>query len=203
MEIKINSKIINTISDIEKYIDECKPVPFTNGKKIQVECEVMENYLRELNKNVPEEVARYQKVISNQEAILNGAREKAQNLINQAVAQTDAMVSENEVMKRAYDQADEIVRLAQDQAQGIVDTAASEANGLREAATQYMEDVMVYIENVLAASTKAAQDQYTGLINTLTTYTDKIKEDHKQLHADGDEQPADKPETEENQEANN
>lgn len=188
MERKVNSKIISTIDEMDDFISNCKFV-FMSTEKIQVNRETMEEYLRELRKNVPEEIAQYQKVISNQEAILSNAKKKAQDLIDQTVARTDAMVSENEVMKRAYDQADEIVRLAQDQAQGIVDTAANEANELRAAATQYMEDVMVYIESVLSASTKAAQDQYTSLINTLNSYTDKIKEDHKQLHPDTEEQP--------------
>lgn len=181
MERNLDSQIFRVIEEMEDYISNCKGV-FMSSEKIQVNREQMEEYLRDLKRKAPEEIAQYRKIIRNQEQILNDAKMRAEQLIAQTEAQTDEMVSENEVMRRAYAQADEVVRMAQEQAQNLVDSAAMEANELRAAASQYMEDVMIYLENVIAASTKAASDQYGSLINTLNSYADKIKGDHKQLH---------------------
>ncbi len=181
MERKLDSQIFQIIDEMEDYISNCKGV-FMSSEKIQVNREVMEEYLRDLKRKAPDEIEKYRKIIRKQEEILNDAKSRAEQLIAQTEAQTDEMVSENEVMRRAYAQADEVVRMAQEQAQMLVDSAAMEANELRAAASQYMEEVMIYLENVIAASTKAANDQYGSLINTLNSYADKIKGDHRQLH---------------------
>lgn len=183
MERKLDSQIFQVIDEMEDYISNCKSV-FMSTDKIVVHRETIENFIHNLKRKAPDEIEKYRKIIRNQEAILEDAKNRAQHLIDKTVAQTDEMVSENEVMRRAYAQADEVVRMANDQAQQIVDSAAVEANELRAAASQYMEEVMIYLENVLTASTKAANDQYGSLINTLSSYTDKIREDRKQLHPD-------------------
>ena len=53
----------------------------------------------------PEEIKRYQKIISNKEAILNDAKQKAQELINDATIQTNELISEHQIMQQAYAQA--------------------------------------------------------------------------------------------------
>ena len=65
----------------------------------------------------PEEIKRYQKIITNKEAILNDAKQKAQELLNNAAVQTNELVSEHQIMQQAYEQANEIVEMATKQAQ--------------------------------------------------------------------------------------
>ena len=65
------SKIEQLISEIEAYIDECKPQPFTNNKKIIVEKDVIDELLVELRMRTPDEIKKYQKIISNKDAILS------------------------------------------------------------------------------------------------------------------------------------
>jgi len=186
MERKLDSQIFQVIDSMEDYLSNCKGV-FMSSDKIQVNRDVMDEYIRDLKRKAPEEIEQYRKVIRRQEQILNDAKARAEQLIAQTEAQTDEMVSENEVMRRAYAQADDIVKMAQEQAQLLVDSAANEANELRAAASQYMEEVMVYLESVIGASAKAAHEQYGSLINTLNSYGEKIKGDHRQLHPEENE----------------
>ena len=58
----------------------------------------------------PDEIKRYQKIISNKEAILNDARAKAEALIQDATVQTTELINEHEIMQQAYAQANEVVR---------------------------------------------------------------------------------------------
>ena len=74
-------------------------------------------------------IKRYQKIISNKEAILNDARQKAETLINDATVHTNELINEHEIMQQAYSQANDIVSLATQQAQEILDNAMLEANG--------------------------------------------------------------------------
>ncbi len=95
----MNSKIEQLIEEIEDYIDSCKFKPLSSTI-IMVNKEEMEELLRELKMKTPDEIKRYQKIISNKEAILNDARQKADALINEATIHTNELVNEHEIMRR-------------------------------------------------------------------------------------------------------
>lgn len=93
------SRIEQIIEEIEEYIDGCKPQTFSSSKII-VNREEMEELLNELRIKTPEEIKRYQKIISNKEAILADAQAKADAIIAQAQVKTDELVSEHQIMRR-------------------------------------------------------------------------------------------------------
>lgn len=177
----MSSRIEQLIDEIEEYIDSCKP-KFMSSTEIIVNKDEIDELLRELRMKTPDEIKRYQKIISNKEAILNDARSKAEALINEATAHTNELISEHEIMQQAYAQANEVVTMATRQAQEIVDNATIEANALRTAASQYMEDMLSYLENIIVSSTQTANANYQNLISSLNHYEEIIKADRRQLH---------------------
>ena len=80
------SRIEQLISDIESYIDTCKYYPLSNVKII-VNKEQLEDMLTELRLKTPDEVKKYQKILSNKDAILADAKEQADAIINAAQVQ--------------------------------------------------------------------------------------------------------------------
>ena len=122
----MSSKIEQLIDEIEQYIDSCKYQALSNTKII-VNKEEIDELLRELRMKTPDEIKRYQKIISNKEAILKDAKEKAEALINAATVQTNELINEHEIMQQAYAQANEVVEMASRQAQEILDNATIEA----------------------------------------------------------------------------
>ena len=125
------SRIEQLISEIEEYIDGCKAQPFTNNKKIIVDKDELEELLVELRLRTPDEIKKYQKIISNKEAILSDATRQAEDMISQAQAQTQELLDEHEIIQQAYAKADEIVRSATMQGQQIVDQASMDAKDVR------------------------------------------------------------------------
>ena len=83
----MSSKMEQIIEEIEEYIDGCKFQPLSSTKII-VNKEELEELIAELRAKTPEEVKRYQKIISNKEAILADAQAKADQIIAQAQVQT-------------------------------------------------------------------------------------------------------------------
>lgn len=162
----MSSKIEQIIEEMEDYIFECKPQKFSSTN-IVVEKEKIEEYLRELKMKTPDEIKRYQKIISNKEAILNDAREKADALIAQAQAHTDHMVNEHEIMKQAYDQANAIVQQAVDQAQHILDSATEDANGIRQSAMTYTDQMLAELQNIVKSAIDIADSRYGTLVSEL------------------------------------
>lgn len=159
----MSSRIEQLIDEIEEYIEACPYARFSN-EKILVNKEEFDVLLRELRLKTPDEIKRYQKIISNKEAILNDAREKANQLINEATAQTTELISESEIMQQAYARANEIVELATNQAQEILDNAIMESNAVKDAAIQYTDDILGNIENILAHSLEVADSRYKNLM---------------------------------------
>lgn len=181
MNESYDSEIVGLIGEMEDYIAGCRP-KMMSQTDIIVNRATIDEFLRRLRLKVPDEVEYCRKIIRKQEAILNDAKTKAQNLIDQAMVETDQLLNQNEIMKRAYEESDGVVLMAQQQAQAIVDQAVMESNAVRSAAAQYMEDMMIYLEDVLASATQSATSQYTSLIETLGQYEAKVRDDHKQLH---------------------
>ena len=118
----MSSRIEQLIDELEEYIESCKP-KFMSNSEIIVNKDEIDELLRELRMRTPEEIKRYQKIISNKEAILNDARAKAQALIDEATVHTNELISEHEIMQQAYAQANGIVATAAKQAREILDKA--------------------------------------------------------------------------------
>ena len=155
----MTSKIEQLIDEIEDYIDSCKPT-LLNSNNIVVNKEEIDELLRELRMTTPEEIQRCQKIISNQEAILEDAKKKATGLINDATAKTSELVNQEAVTQQAYGQAEEIVALATKQAQEIVDAATNEANQVKAAAIQYTDSLLGNVEKIISTSLEINTAKY-------------------------------------------
>ena len=177
----MSSRMEQIIEEIEDYINSCKYAALSSNK-ILVNKEELEELIQELRTKTPEEIKRYQKIISNKEAILADAQAKADQIIAQAQIQTNELVSEHQIMQQAYAQANEVVQIATKQAQEILDNATIEANNVRSAAMQYMDDMLAHLENVVVSATQSATTNYENLIGSLNQYKDIIQSNRSELH---------------------
>ena len=175
------SRIEQIIEEIEEYIDGCKYQALSSSKII-VNKDELEELLNELRSKTPEEIKRYQKIISNKEAILNDARAKAEALINDATIHTNELINEHEIMQQAYAQANEVVTMATKQAQDILDNATIEANNMRSAAMQYTDGILANVENLLTQTMKTTQDHYDSFISSLNQYNDVVNANRVELN---------------------
>lgn len=177
----MSSRIEQLIDEIEEYIENCKP-KFMSNTDIIVNKDEIDELLRELRMKTPDEIKRYQKIISNKEAILQDARDKAEALINEATVHTNELINEHEIMQQAYAQANEIVTMASNQAQEILDNATMEANAVRSAAMQYMDDMLAHLEKVVKASIQSEATNHDNFMNSMIQYRDIIQSNRQELH---------------------
>ena len=196
------SRIEQLIGEIEEYIDSCKYQPLSNTRII-VNKEELEELLMELRLRIPEEIKQYQKIISNQEAIINEAQNqadsmiqkasseadtmiqsatnKADTMIQEATAQTTEMVNEHEIMQRAYAEANEVVNQANAQAQSIIDSAVNDANAIRQGAMQYTDDMLRTMQNILSHTMDEAQGRFAQFTSSLQSSYDIVSSNRKEL----------------------
>ncbi|MDY3819043.1 MAG: ATPase [Lachnospiraceae bacterium] len=162
----MNSNIEATIGELEEYIEGCKSQAFSSTNII-VNKEQMEEFITELRMRTPEEIKRYQKMISNKEAILADAKAKADAIIAQAEVTHTELVSEHQIMQQAYAQANEVVMLATKQAQEILDKATNDANNIRMSAISYTDGLLKNLEVILNQAVGNSKTRFEALLNDL------------------------------------
>lgn len=176
----MSSNIDQIIEEIEDYIEGCKFQPLSSTKII-VNKDEIEELISDLRKKTPEEVKRYQKIISNQEAILADAKAKAETIISQANIQKDELVREHQIMQQAYEQANEVVAIAQKQAQEIMDTATNDANEIRMGAIAYTDNMLRAIEEILAQSQSIFRTNFSQLNTSLQKTLEVVSANRAEL----------------------
>lgn len=170
----MSSRIEQIIEEIEEYVESCKYQPLSTTK-IVVNKEELEELLRELRMKTPDEIKRYQKIISNKDAILADAQAKADAVIAETKTQVQDMVKESEVMQQAYAQANEIVNSANQQAQAIIDSATADANNLRLSAISYTDEMMANLEQLIHGTMENANARYNELAQTYNAFTQSLQ----------------------------
>ena len=186
------NRIEQIITEMEEFIDSCKTQTFSSSNII-VNKDEIEELLAELKANVPEEIQRYQKIITNQEAILADAKAKAESriteaeetakrIIGEAKVKKEELISEHQIMQQAYAQANEIVITSSKQAQQIVDDATTETNELKTAAMAYLDENLAKLEYIIKQTLEVSTARQAEFSKQLTDYCRVIVANRAELH---------------------
>ena len=182
----MSTKIEQGIEELEEYIAGCPYAAFSKTK-ILVERDEIEDLIAELKNRIPDEVKKYQKIISQKEAILVKAQESAQKLLADAETRRSQMTSQNGIMQEAYRKASEVERQAMAQAEEVLRSATEQAQGITLSAMQYTDEALADMQDILSNAIYNAQDLSTRLIASLSESLNRIYADRAQLHPQDDE----------------
>ena len=139
------SRIEQAIDEIYNYVEECKPSKLYPSKVV-VDREQLYDLLDELRLCAPEEIKRYQKIITNRDGILNEAQQRAEDMLSQAQQQTAQILDQNEIVQTAYQRAEDIMRQATEEAERLVNAGIKAIWNFAHIDLQVPPDVVV--ENV-------------------------------------------------------
>jgi len=176
----MSSRIEQIIEEIEEYVDSCKYQPLSSTK-IVVNKEELEEMLRELRMKTPDEIKRYQKIISNKDAILADAQAKGDSLIADGQKRQQELVSQHEVMQQAYAQANETITNANKQAQDVLDGATTDANNIRMSAISYTDDMLDNMAQIMGNTLSDAGEKYKTFISSLQGCYDVVVKNKQDL----------------------
>ena len=176
----MSSRIEQIIEEIKDYIDSCKFQPLSTTK-IVVNKEELEDLLCELRMKTPDEIKRYQKIISNKDSIIQDAKNRAEAEIAEATAKAQQLVSENEVMRMAQEHAEELLDRAQKQAQEIINNATNDANSIRMSAISYTDEMLENLEKIMAHTMETAGAKYETFLNSIQSCYDIVNKNRQEL----------------------
>lgn len=152
-----------------------------SSAKIAVDKEDIDELIRELRLKTPDEIKKYQKLISNKEAILADAKEQADRMIREAQIHTEELINEHEIMQRAYEQANALIDDASKKAQQIVDQATTDANNIRLGAIQYTDEMLANLQMLIEHSLESNKSKYESLIGALEKDLNIVVSNRKEL----------------------
>ncbi len=176
----MSSRIEQIIEEIEEFVDSCKFQPLSSTK-IVVNKEELEELLRELRMKTPDEIKRYQKIISNKDAILEDAQQKADAIIADAQAKADRIVSESEVMQKALEQSNQLLEQTNAQAQELIDNATADSNNIRMSAISYTDEMLENLEKIMSHTIDTAGQKYSNFINSVQSCLDVVTRNRSEL----------------------
>ena len=134
------SRIEQAIDEIYNYVEECKPSKLYPSKVV-VDREQLYDLLDELRLCAPEEIKRYQKIITNREGILNEAQQRAED-----------------IMRQATEEAERLVNAAQDESDQMRKAALLYTNDLLSEAQGHVEESLKEIDNKSRMLTSALKN---------------------------------------------
>ncbi len=174
------SRIENAIDDIYNYVEDCKPSKLYPNKVV-VDRGELYDLLDELRLCAPEEIKRYQKIITNRDGILSEAQQKAEDMLTQAQQQTAQILDQNEIVQTAYQRAEEIMKQATEEAQRLVNAAASESEQMRRASLMYTNDLLTEAQKSVESSLKEMDNKYRMLNSAMKNSLQVMRNNKEEL----------------------
>ena len=167
------SRIEQLISEIEEYIDSCKSQALSKSKII-VNKEEMEELLVELRMRIPDEITKYQKIISQQQTILNDARSQSDAMLSEAKAQADDMIAQateqaNSMVSQASEEANSMVAQANEQTTEMINE-----HEIMQRAYSHAEEVISQANIQAQAIVDAAVNDANNIRQGSIQYTDDM-----------------------------
>ena len=176
------SRIEQKIEDIYAFVESCK-MQHLSTTKVVVPKNELYDLLDDLRRDVPEEIRRYQKILSQRDAILEDAEAKANEILVDAREQYRGMAEEHSIMQQAYQQAEQMVQQAADKADAIVANALKQAEEIGSGAIYYTTDMLDMAEKVIASAYEGAASNANALEAALRNYLETIRQNKAELLA--------------------
>ena len=174
------SRIEQAIDEIYNYVEDCKPSKLYPSKVV-VDREQLYDLLDELRLRAPEEIKRYQKIITNRDGILNEAQQRAEDMLSQAQQQTAQILDQSEIVQTAYQRAEDIMRQANEEAQRLVDAAQNESEQMRKAALVYTNDLLSEAQLHIEESLKEIDNKSRMLTSALKNSIQVMRSNKEEL----------------------
>ena len=131
-------RVREALETLENELDNAKQVPLSGGKVV-VNLDQFRDLLREIKNNFDYETREAEKVVRDRSTIINNARSEANVIIKKAEERASLMVSEEVITKQAQARANEMLT-----------TAQTKSNEIRKATNEYVERMLVRMDELLS-----------------------------------------------------
>lgn len=126
------------LEEMDTILDKAMVLPLSGGKAM-VNVERMRELIDDIRLHLPQEIRQARAVAAERNDIIADARKEAEGITRKAEDRARAMVSQEEIVRRATIQANETTSQAQ-----------TKAREIRKGATDYSENIMRKTEDIIS-----------------------------------------------------
>ena len=128
------------LTALEDLVENSWTLPMSGGRSVVDSAQILE-FVKEMRLNIPAEIKKSKRILSEREEIIIKAKNEAQAIISSAQAQAKQLMSQEQVYT-----------MAQARAKEIITSAQNDAKELRKASYEYCENVLQKSEDSLRRS---------------------------------------------------
>jgi len=130
-------ELLELLEQIEEIIENGMNIPLSGGKCL-VDRETLLELVQEIRLKLPDDLKTAKRITEEKQRVLAEAQQEAENIIKNAESRIAALVDENEITKKAYEQAEV-----------IISNAKKNAREIRLGTREYADGVLSKVEEIL------------------------------------------------------
>ena len=164
-------KVLELLDELEEIIDTSASFPLTG--KIMVDADDVLSVVRDIRRELPEEINHAQYIVNEQRNIIDKARQEYTEIINQAKAEAERLIETDDITVKAKHRADEILQVANENAKQLKLSSLEYVDNMLYDFQNKMDSLnSVYFEDMF----NKLQETFEGLDRTVGTNRDEIKD---------------------------
>jgi len=137
-------ELLDLLEQLEDMAENAMNIPLSGGKCL-IDREAVLELVQEIRLKLPDDIKAAKRITEEKQRILAEAQQEAENIIRNAESRIAALVDENEITKKAYEQAEIIIANAKKNAREIRLGTREYADGVLNKVEEILEDTLSVI----------------------------------------------------------
>ncbi len=138
-------ELLELLEQIEEIVENSMNVPLSGGKCL-LDRESILDLVQEIRLKLPDDLKMAKRITEEKQRVLTEAQQEAENILKNAESRIAALVDENEITKKAYEQAEVIISNAKKNAREIRLGTREYADGILNKVEEILEDTLDVIK---------------------------------------------------------
>ena len=137
-------ELLDLLEQLEDLVENAMNIPLSGGKCV-IDREAILELIQDIRLKLPDDIKAAKRIAEEKQRILAEAQQEAENIIRNAESRIAALVDENEITKKAYEQAEIIIANAKKNAREIRLGTREYADGVLNKVEEILEDTLSVI----------------------------------------------------------
>ena len=138
-------ELLDLLEQLEDVVESGVNLPLSGGRCI-IDREAVLDLVQEMRLKLPDDIKEATRITEEKMRILSEAQQEAESIVANAESRIAALVDENEITKKAYEQAEIIIANTKKNAREIRLGTKEYADGILEQVSQILEETLDVIE---------------------------------------------------------
>jgi len=134
-------ELLDLLEQLEDIVENAMNIPLSGGRCV-IDREAVLELVQEIRLKLPDDIKTAKRIAEEKQRILAEAQQEAENIIRNAESRIAALVDENEITKKAYEQAEIIIANSKKNAREIRLGTREYADGILNKVEEILEDAL-------------------------------------------------------------